>query len=402
MVARLTLPVTGSAFAASYGVVLRTHLHITANRGASPMTAATGPASRRGFTLIELLVVIAIIAVLIALLLPAVQAAREAARRVQCTNNLKQLALAAVNYEQANVCFPAASYSQLDPVKTNFYRPNFSSFVRLLPFTEQSSLYNAVNFGLTYANIQNFTVAGIQLSILVCPSDTNTAPQYISTATPNASFSANFDNVTSANTYLQYFTSYAGNQGTFFSDYYIGIGGGTPVQTQQNGVIIHEGTVTVAQITDGTSNSFIYGEKAHGLFAIFDTAFQNNDTAWQTGKYFDTLLATAYPPNVWSTSTPGLPNIKTTNLYYYGTDAASMHPGGVNFALCDGSVRYIKNSISSWGFATGAKDNFSDPIPDGTTFNGSTWIWGTNGAKFGTYQALSTRAGGEVLSADSY
>src|SRR6201992_1996163 len=98
---------------------------------------------RRGFTLIELLVVIAIIAVLIALLLPAVQAAREAARRAQCVNNLKQLSLAALNYESANTALPPGSCSVLDPVKgTGYFRNNFSSFVRMLPFTEQSPMYN--------------------------------------------------------------------------------------------------------------------------------------------------------------------------------------------------------------------------------------------------------------------
>jgi prepilin-type N-terminal cleavage/methylation domain-containing protein/prepilin-type processing-associated H-X9-DG protein len=370
------------------------------------MTAATVRARLRGFTLIELLVVIAIIAVLIALLLPAVQSAREAARRAQCTNNMKQLALAAMNYEQANQCFPAGSYSQLDPAKSGaFYRANFSSFVRMLPFTEQSAMYNSVNFNMTYANVQNYTVAGVGLSILVCPSDINTGPQYISTSTPNTGFSSNYDLVPSTNTYLQYFTSYSGNQGTFWSNYYVGASGGTQVQTQQNGVITLDGTVTVAHVTDGTSNTFIYGEKAHGLFGIYDVKYQNSDTSWQTGLYFDTLLVTAYPPNVWQTSTPGLPNQKVAanNLYYYGTDAASYHPGGVNFAFADGSVRFIKNSINSWGFTQGAKDSFGDPLPDGTTFNATTIIWGTtNNAKMGTYQALSTRAGGEVVSADSF
>jgi prepilin-type N-terminal cleavage/methylation domain-containing protein/prepilin-type processing-associated H-X9-DG protein len=360
---------------------------------------------RQGFTLIELLVVIAIIAVLIALLLPAVQAAREAARRSQCTNNLKQLALAAINYESANTCFPAGSYSQLDPAKSGaFYRANFSSFVRTLPYTEQSAMYNSVNFNLTYANVQNYTVAGVGLSILVCPSDVNTSPQYISSSTANQGFGSNYDLVPNTNTYLQYFTSYSGNQGTFWSNYYQGASGGSQVQTQQNGVITLDGTVKVADVLDGTSNTFIYGEKAHGLFAIYDVKYQNSDTSWQTGLYFDTLLATAYPPNVWSTSTPGLPNQKVAanNLYYYGTDAASYHPGGVNFAFCDGSVRFIKNSINSWGFTQAAKDQYGDPLPDGTTFNASTIIWGTNGARFGTYQALSTRAGSEVLSSDSY
>ena len=149
-----------TAFELSFAVVLLTFVGHQGEPRSFTHDRRSERARRRGFTLIELLVVIAIIAVLIALLLPAVQAAREAARRAQCVNNLKQLALAAMNYEQSNLCFPAGSYSQIDPVKgATYYRANFSSFVRMLPFTEQSSLYNAVNFNLTYANIQNFTVA---------------------------------------------------------------------------------------------------------------------------------------------------------------------------------------------------------------------------------------------------
>ena len=103
--------------------------------------------ARRGFTLIELLVVIAIIAVLIALLLPAVQAGREAARRIQCVNNLKQVGLAIHNYNDSNNCFPPAAYPVLEPGGTLATSTDFSQNVRMLGYLEQQPLYNAANFG---------------------------------------------------------------------------------------------------------------------------------------------------------------------------------------------------------------------------------------------------------------
>ena len=165
-------------------------------------------------------------------------------------------------------------------------------------------------------------------------------------------------------------------------------------------MITLDGTVTVACVTDGTSNTFIYGEKAHGLFARFEPSYQNGTTCWQTGLYFDTLLTTTYPPNVGTSSTPGLTSAGFN--YYYGSDATSFHPGGVNFAFADGSVKFLKNSISSWTFGTGQKDTYGDQIPDGTSFSASTIIWTVTSARFGTYQALSTRANGEVIDASSY
>ena len=135
---------------------------------------------RTAFTLIELLVVIAIIAVLIALLLPAVQAAREAARRAQCTNNLKQLGLAAANYESANLCFAGDSYTttntttQMNPPAYSYkYPESFSVFVRMLPFFEQSPMYNAANFSLNAGAPDNLTIGGVAVPSLICPSDLN-------------------------------------------------------------------------------------------------------------------------------------------------------------------------------------------------------------------------------------
>jgi prepilin-type N-terminal cleavage/methylation domain-containing protein/prepilin-type processing-associated H-X9-DG protein len=359
---------------------------------------------RSGFTLIELLVVIAIIAVLIALLLPAVQAAREAARRAQCTNNLKQIALAANNYESTNTALPPAACSSLDYTKTQpYYRDNFSSFVRLLPYTEQAPIYNAVNFYMTYANLENRTVAGTQLSMLVCPSDTNIQPQVISSS--NGFSASNWDGLTAPGTYLAYYSSYSGNQGTFWSNYYIGSKGGTQVQSQQNGSIVIDQAVTIAGITDGTSNTFIYGEKAHGYFAVYDKTYQNSDTVWSSGLYFDTMFTTTYPPNLPTANAPGLSlNGSISYAYYFATDATSYHPGGLNFAFVDGSVRFIKNTIQSWTFMTGNADSYGDAIPDGTTYNASTIIWGIGSPpyRFGVYQSLSTRNGGEVISSDSY
>ena len=127
---------------------------------------------RHGFTLIELLVVIAIIAVLISLLLPAVQAAREAARRAQCTNNLKQTGLAVHNYISANDVFPWGCFRQHNPAAaTGYPYTSGGSFLPLLPFTEQSQVYNAINFNYNIFSAGNTTVTATSLSYLHCPSD---------------------------------------------------------------------------------------------------------------------------------------------------------------------------------------------------------------------------------------
>ena len=350
---------------------------------------APGP-RRRGFTLIELLVVIAIIAVLIALLLPAVQAAREAARRAQCTNNLKQLALAAQSYHDANACFPGNSYTAATKAQGTT-RPNLSCFVRMLPYFEQQGMYNATNFSLTVFEPDNVTLAGVALNVLLCPSDFS-QPQVISKSTANASFAENV-NALPPGTWLQYFTSYGGNEGTFDDAFQLSFG--TTEQAQLNGVIFGDSSIRIAAITDGTSNTMIFGERAHALFARFDAGFQNSDGSWNSPRHFDTLVTAYFPPNV-GTSNSGISSLGGL----YPMSAASMHPGGLNFAFCDGSVRFIKNSINSWSFQPGGGGPGGASLPVNVSY--ANFIYTINGPTGGVYQALATRAFGEVLSADSY
>jgi prepilin-type N-terminal cleavage/methylation domain-containing protein/prepilin-type processing-associated H-X9-DG protein len=364
--------------------------------------------ANRAFTLIELLVVIAIIAVLIALLLPAVQSAREAARRAQCVNNLKQIALAAHNYHDANNLLPAGSYSNTDPLVASthptYLYPNFSCFVRMLPQLEQQGLYNAVNFNLTGMSLPNITIASTGLNVLMCPSDAWT-PQPIAASTPNQDFLFSPSNYPTASmgTFLQYYSSYAGNEGTWWCNYIKTYS--RAEWTQLNGVIYNDSTVGLAQITDGTSNTFLFGEHAQTLLSQYEPTYQNSDYAWHSGDYYDTFTSTFYPLNVGTSNTPGLPLMAFT--YYYGAGTfSSQHAGGANFAFCDGSVRFVKNTIDSWSFSQGRADTYGDALPNGVTWSSK----GTNAYIFvtdstfreGVYQALSTRSKGEAVSADSY
>ena len=349
---------------------------------------------RSGFTLIELLVVIAIIAVLIALLLPAVQAAREAARRAQCTNNLKQLGLAVHNYHSANNVFPAGSYSGLAANGTYAY-PNFSVFVFLTPFLEQQQIWNATNFNLSNYEPANITIAGIGINTLMCPSDP-WQPQIISSSTPNASFVEHVSALPSG-TWMQQFTSYGACQGTFPGTWQQSYGMGEYVQ--YNGVIFNDSHIGIAAITDGTSNTFLFGEHAQTLFRIFDPAYQNSDGSWNSHHWFDTMVSTYFPPNV-GTNNSGISPIAGV----YPTAAASLHPGGVNYAFCDGSVHFIKNSIQSWRFTSNTTYFSSNPcpLPAGVTYTSYTFQVTPGTTQFGIYQALSTRANGEVVGSDQY
>jgi prepilin-type N-terminal cleavage/methylation domain-containing protein/prepilin-type processing-associated H-X9-DG protein len=374
----------------------------------------------RGFTLIELLVVIAIIAVLIALLLPAVQSAREAARRAQCTNNLKQIGLALANYESANGCYPyGVALENIGPNglwgMANWYWPGSSMFVRSLPFIEQGPLFNAWNFSWICDDVQNTTVQGTGLSTLWCPSDSSVSV-ILSHPAPNPDF--NWDGGAGLST----FSSYAGCAGTFPNlmytpapnfvqqisqangmFYYIGYPNWSPTVQPNPGY--NPGSISPARIsavTDGLSNTIGVGERPHGKLPNYiepdTTADLTWSQYWYSGYRCHTTFTTLYPINAYkrivNDDTPTGGNFGALDDDWCNS-AGSFHPGGANFAFMDGSVRFIKETISIWPI------NPSTGAPTNVSYNASTGIF-TITPMPGVYEALSTRAGGEVISSDSY
>jgi prepilin-type N-terminal cleavage/methylation domain-containing protein len=210
------------------------------------------PRGRDGFTLIELLVVIAIIAVLIGLLLPAVQSAREAARRAQCVNNLKQISLAASNYADVVGTLPMGWPLEWDYAHSLTLGSRHSVFVALLLFLEQRAIFDAVNFNFTVYTAQNQTIHGVGLATLRCPSDPAVMNQ---TTLPTGTFGV--DPV------LMHHGSYATNDGTWLLYWQQ-----DPIpQTSMNGPFYLSSKVRYADITDGTSNTFLFGEHGHAYLA---------------------------------------------------------------------------------------------------------------------------------------
>jgi prepilin-type N-terminal cleavage/methylation domain-containing protein/prepilin-type processing-associated H-X9-DG protein len=352
--------------------------------------------TRSGFTLIELLVVIAIIAVLIALLLPAVQSAREAARRAQCTNNLKQLALAAHNYESANGSFPMGDHIGRNWQNLKIIRQDFGHFVGLTQYYEQGNIFNALNTSVMIYEYPNSTVNGFGLSILWCPSDGEIAGLRYP-GLPGDGWDCSPIPMT--------FSSYAGNLGTLiyqWNDASLGTMQGIFAHTGDTiGGVVQGGqqyaatfpSVRIASITDGTSNTFLYGEHAHSkISALSQQGDYYGINWWTSGDYGDTTFCSIFPPNYFSSDDQAytVPQVvpRQTN---WSVTATSMHPGGCNFAFCDGSVRFIKNSINSW-----------NPRPIKGSGPNPPWTYNLNGQIQGVYQSLSTRNGGEVISADSY
>jgi prepilin-type N-terminal cleavage/methylation domain-containing protein/prepilin-type processing-associated H-X9-DG protein len=302
------------------------------------------PRRHPGFTLVELLVVIAIIAILIGLLLPAVQKVRESANRAWCANNLKQLALAVHTYHAAKGTLPRDNLYSYDPTQANW-----SWLANLLPFVEQDGLYKAANIGGDPANAINQSLPQIATRVkgFLCPSDPDAWRE-------PRSYPSNFDMLDPVLGPLTYeVTSYRANIGSNW-------GGGPPASplwwgtdpqwcvadpnnpdpnttydgcANGNGVIWETNhPVRLSDITDGTSNTFMIGE------AMTGKDYQN---AW---CHMDNAIATcAYPPNAKNPATAqDYPPDKWYNRYAF----TSGHTGGVQFAMADGSVRFIGNEIA--------------------------------------------------------
>lgn len=306
---------------------------------------------RRGFTLIELLVVIAIIGTLVALLLPAVQAAREAARRAQCSNNVRQLGLALHNF-----------YSAFDGFPTTTVNPTHNWGAQLLPYFEQGNLFNAYNMEAGFSEIGNSTAVGFPLSVFLCPS-TPEPPR------KNPFFPARVPAGSGLEKWPAATADYAGSTGIHSSlwsppEVLPGPAPNTDGVFQGN---MNQGRRQIQEIRDGTSNTIMLLESAgrHYLWRAGQKVANSGTTAansalvsgWAEGNLFN---ARGYDQ---SGLNKGPCMINCSNSFA----AYSFHPSGANVGMADGSVRFLKETIAA-----------------------------------STFAALMTRAGGEIVSADQF
>ncbi len=286
------------------------------------------PQNPRGFTLIELLVVIAIIAVLIALLLPAVQSAREAARRAQCIGSMAQIALSLQNYESAYEAFPPGVVDDSPQVLDQPKGYHFGWLARILPYYERRNLYNHFNFKQGLYHTANHTCRTSMVGSFLCPSD-------------GFAMARDPDQIASS--------SYAGCHNDAEA----------PIAANNHGVFILNRAIRYEEITDGSSQTIFFGEKlldgtglgwASGTRAtlrnmgwVLNSASRFNggqpistEEADQENGIADPSRPAPKPQP--KTSLPGSPA--------FVGGFSSRHPGGANFSLGDGSVRFLKNTMS--------------------------------------------------------
>jgi prepilin-type N-terminal cleavage/methylation domain-containing protein/prepilin-type processing-associated H-X9-DG protein len=331
--------------------------------------------STRGFTLIELLVVIAIIAVLIALLLPAVQAAREAARRAQCVNNLKQIGVGLHNYHSSIGSFPVGFLypSRAVPANTSPLQYRWSVLAQMLPYLEQGTISNALNFSLPLATrpagggsafwpftVENTTTMATRVAIFLCPSDGAPAPSADSGPTNYAFCTGNGSNggdATGANGsfILGPAISFAhildgSSQTAAASEQWLGVAG--PYSLPPSSAAPSPSQRAFARLASPPLSDSACGSAPDGWLL-------NKGSGWWDGNYLNTLYNHYLTPNS--------RRYDCVTYHNPGWKAArSLHPGGVNVLFGDGHVRFTKDSINP-----------------------------------GVWASLATRAGGEVVSNDA-
>ena len=297
---------------------------------------------RPGFTLVELLVVIAIIGILVALLLPAVQAAREAARRMQCGNNLKQVTLALHNYESTYRTLP------MSRITTGESRHGWAAMV--LPFVEQNAIYDIYDFNIRWWRAENFPATTAQLSVWVCPSAPqgrlapDQAAQDNHVAYPAAGFG--YSDYSSTNEVRRAF--YEAN-GLPLPP---GILRGLPGAMERNRAI------RLADITDGLSNTKMLGERC-GRPTLYWANGQTSNTVVADGWGWADYDAVSGSLN--GSSMDGTQYNRTSGSAPYATtiygpcginctnnsEFYSWHPGGIQMSLADGSVRFLSETVSA-------------------------------------------------------
>ena len=266
----------------------------------------------------------------------------------------------------------------------------------LTQFVEQIQLFNAMNFNCNVYDFQNTTINAIGMSVLWCPSDPGVAdPQLQPYVLPSQTPSMNMR-----------YSSYAGMAGPYFTYPFSTVSG----QNMQ-GVFYAYSATKLATITDGTSNTIMFNEHTRNIESTVGGIYadQVGWHWWTSGNCGDTVNTAFWPIN---------PNKKLPysclGIYAsaYVEGASSMHPGGANMAFCDGSVHFLKDTIDSWvvnpNSSAGETTGTWVGLPSGVTFSAdsqgySPGVWAiAAGAKVGVYQKLSTRNGGETISADSY
>jgi len=283
---------------------------------------------RRAFTLVELLVVIAIIGILVALLLPAVQAAREAGRRSSCQNNLRQLGLGLQNFNDTYHYLPPGGEDQVLPVPNN----NAAAFsgtswlVHILPFVEQTNIYNLYNRQLPYNNAANLAVGNMRIPVYHCPSGT----QVLS---GNSSEAAN-----SITNFSTHYYGVMGPTGTGLNAIaYNQVNGGTNSAYSTHGGLGYYTNggirVRLADLKDGTSNTIVVAERSYE-----EPAGTNSYRTWVRGCAGGCGAAKNVTNPINSTVYNGSNNF---NDISFGSD----HPGGAQFGLGDASVRFVTQSI---------------------------------------------------------